>query len=106
MVVPGIASYCGTKAMVSAFGTGINYELRDKNVDVLVWEAGAAKTGLGGDEQDPPAAICAPVPDMIESCLTDLGREVVTTGVFKHVLFSLPSFPISLIGRTIATKVR
>ena len=48
MQVPGIASYCATKAMVSAFGVGIHYELKE-HVDVLVWEAGASKTGLGGN---------------------------------------------------------
>ena len=56
--MPGVASYCATKAMVSAFGTGIHYELKEK-IDVLVWEAGAAKTGLGGGEESPPEAICA-----------------------------------------------
>ena len=46
--MPGIASYCATKAMVTAFGTGIHYELKEK-LDVLVWNAGPSQTGLGGD---------------------------------------------------------
>jgi len=46
VVSPGIATYCATKAMVTSFGVGLHYEEHDK-VDVLVWEAGAAMTGLG-----------------------------------------------------------
>lgn len=84
---PGVATYCGTKALVSAFGTGIHYELKDW-VDVLVWEAGPGQTNLGQGEQ-PPAAICRPVPEMIEGCLLDLGRQVVTAGVFKHHMMNM-----------------
>lgn len=69
---PGIATYCATKAMVSAFGVGIYYELKDR-VDVLVWEAGPGQTNLGQGKQ-PPAAICRPVPEMVDGCLRDLGR--------------------------------
>ena len=45
---------------------------------------------------------------MIESCLRDLGREVVTVGVFKHVVMGLPSslIPLSLIGGRIAKTMR
>ena len=44
---------------------------------------------------------------MIESCLRDLGREVVTTGVMKHVIMNLQlAIPISCLLGKVAKAFR
>lgn len=49
VTMPGIASYCATKAMVSNFMEAFSFEVRDKS-DVTVWEAGPCYTNLGNGE--------------------------------------------------------
>ena len=47
--MPGIASYCATKIMVSNFAESLYYEVKDK-IDVTLWEPGPCFTNLGQGE--------------------------------------------------------
>lgn len=52
--MPGIASYCATKIMVSNFAESLYYEVKEK-IDVTLWEPGPCFTNLGQGEQPPKA---------------------------------------------------
>ena len=43
--MPGIASYCATKAMVSNFGQSLYFEVRHK-IDFTVWEPGPCYSNI------------------------------------------------------------
>jgi len=51
--MPGLATYCGSKALVSTFSEALSFEVRDK-IDVTTWELGPASTNLFEKEKEKP----------------------------------------------------
>jgi len=102
--MPGIASYCATKALVSNFTEALHFEVRDQ-VDVTCWEAGPCFTNLGQGKH-PPKAISLTAEKAVRGVLTQLGRSRITDGNYWfHCLGgTLPN--ISLIGNKVADKAR
>lgn len=43
---PGLLTYCATKTFVNFMGQGLNFELKDKNVDVMSWQPGEIETKM------------------------------------------------------------
>ena len=102
--MPGIASYCVTKAMCSAFTEALSFEVRDK-MDVTCWDAGPAFTNLGNGEQ-PPKAISLTASQAVEDILRQLGKTRKTNGSLKYDMLSITSPPLDLVGSKIGDGIR
>jgi len=70
-VLPGLANYCATKAMVSNFMEALYFEVRDK-IDVTVWEPGPCYTKLfeGEGSEKPPSFITLAADKAVRDVLT------------------------------------
>ena len=104
VTMPGIASYCATKAMVSNFMEAFSFEVRDK-IDVTVWEAGPCYTNLGNGEQ-PPAAITMTAEKAVRGALCQAGRSRNTDGSYFFHLLGGTMPPVWLLGSKMADATR
>ena len=97
---PGLALYCSSKALVSAFSNCVHFEAKDK-IDVTCWEAGPSPTNLGNQRENgkekPPAFIMSSCEDAVRGALAHLGRYRVTEGTMKHGMLFFP--PADLMGK-------
>ena len=76
-LMPGITSYCATKAAISNFGESLNFEL-SKNVDVTVWEPGYVHSNIHLEK--PPSLLTLSAEDAVADVLKDLGKKRTTKG--------------------------
>jgi short-subunit dehydrogenase len=82
--VPGLIPYSAAKAFATFFGQALNIELKDRNVDVISFEAGRVATKLLGDIKG--WDVMKP-PKVTWGCLRDLGSYPITNGWWRHEVF-------------------
>jgi short-subunit dehydrogenase len=104
--MPGLSSYCGTKALVSNFGEALSFEVREY-MDVLVWDCGHVDTKLVKD--GPTNCFTMTPAGAVSGMLTHVGKTRRTRGNFRHKLSEkmvLGCFWISCCGRKAADSIR
>lgn len=79
--LPGAVNYAATKTFVSYLAQGLNYELKDKKIDVLDWKPGEVATKMlekeaRGDVVSTETAV--------KGMFRDLGKEVWSNGATRH----------------------
>jgi len=79
--MPGLASYCATKAFVSNFMESLHFEVRHF-LDVTCWEPGPCSTNLFADGTEPPSFVKLTAEKAVRGLLCQLGRARVTNGNF------------------------
>lgn len=102
--MPGLASYCATKAMVSNFGQALHFEVRHK-IDFTVWEPGPCFTNLGQGEH-PPKAITLTSEKAVDGIMRQMGRARITVGNYFFYVLGATLPPIGLIGNKAADAAR
>lgn len=81
MPVAGTCVYSSTKSLASFLAIGLDYELKEKQVDCLAWYAGETSTNMLKMEAKGRVA----TPKMsVEGMLKDVGKESATYGCYKH----------------------
>ncbi len=77
--MPGLAAYCGSKALVSTFGEALSFEVREY-MDVTVWDCGHVQTKLGGNYK---GRTTLTPEEAVSDALRHLGKSRRTKGSFK-----------------------
>ena len=80
--VPGTLAYSAAKSFSSYIAEGLHYELKDKNVDVLSYQAGEVVTKLVRKTKTDSRTILPS--EAAKVCFRDLGYESMTYGAARH----------------------
>jgi len=102
--MPGLASYCATKAMVSNFAQALHFEVRHK-IDFTVWEPGPCYSNIMQGET-PPKAITLTAEKAVDGIMRQMGRARITVGNYFFYLLNNAFPPIGLIGNMAADASR
>lgn len=106
MPMPSVQLYSSTKACVSNFFQSMAFEAADLGIDVMVWEAGPVDTQIVANTEK--SCFQSSTRVAVTGCLKDLGKETLTSGIFRHDFqaIGVPFFPLGLLGKSIADKQR
>ena len=87
---PLMANYAATKAYTHFFGKALQYELKEKGVDVLALDPSLTRTEFHQIAGTPSSPIAMDVEPVVKEALAGLGRKaMVLPGVFSKILFAL-----------------